>query len=73
MVMIATALSLRCRRRKNSRFRTYTPRAGEERDCGERTMGVEMSAPKKLSLQDLYPRHPGISEAQCSRETSTPG
>jgi hypothetical protein len=36
------------------------PPAGEERDSGERTMGVglEMSAPKKLSLQDLYPPRP---------------
>jgi hypothetical protein len=33
------------------------PLAGEERDPGKRTMGgLVMSAPKKLSLQDLYLR-----------------
>jgi hypothetical protein len=59
------------RQPKKYRCRTYTPntpRAGEERDSGERTMGGvnistsrsrrqdEIDIEKKLSLQDLYPR-----------------
>jgi hypothetical protein len=44
------------------------PRDGEERDSGERTMGVvkvDVGA-KKLSLQDLYP--PATAEERDSGE-----